>query len=98
VRPRSPKRWSRPRSRRWREEHGPDVSLTDILKETYPQAGGIEYRRPEWARTARKFGWMTIGEFYALKPEPTGRTHPGLEMLYGESPFLRMLKKQPRSA
>lgn len=106
MRPRSPKRWTRPRSLAHREAHcgvpygNVSKIFGQILKRLYsseatpPQP---EMTLPAWARTARKFGWLTQREIGAVKLVPTGRTipaRPGLtELLFAKSPLFEMIPK-----
>jgi hypothetical protein len=87
-----PKQWARPRSRRWREEQaggvpGGLVMAAEILKDIYHDGR----RRPAWARLAKKHGWMTSTEYYAL--DPTEEAPSLIDWLYRESPMFGMLKK-----
>lgn len=92
----SPKRWLRPRSRRWREAHGPRVdNLTVLIIKDVYQSGEFLYERPEWARIARARGWMTVGAYYSLKPVITKRRNPLAfpRSLYADGPFHWMLSR-----
>ena len=84
----SPKDWTRPRSRAHREERAPPVSLNEILKDKYQDGR----RRPEWAETAYKFGWMTMGDYYAVEPSVEGRNAIA-ELVYIVSPFSHLTWK-----
>jgi len=103
----SPKKWTRPRSRAWREAHDPavDPSLFQkesikILKRLYalgPTPPTPIMDRPQWAKTAVKFGWLTRGAYLAVKEIPTGRMHPArpgfTEAMFGKSPVLGLIAK-----
>ena len=85
---RSPKRWARPRSRRWRQENAPPFTHVDIIKDVWSNG----WERPDWAKTARKFGWITLGDYYAIRPT---KKVPGLsDLLYQQSPFFQMLSRK----
>jgi hypothetical protein len=90
----SPKQWTRPRSRAWRDARSPHVDLYEMIREMWP-AGGGALERPAWAKLARKHGWMTRGDYYALpEDEWVPSTEPGIyEQLYRPSPFFQMLRK-----
>lgn len=83
-----PKAWLRPRSRRWRGAHGPSYSPFDIIKDIWSDG----WERPAWAKLAHERGWITAGEYYAVKPEDTGE-RPITGWLYEESPMFGILKK-----
>lgn len=92
-----PKQWERPRSRRAKtvaaaRALGVDpftIPVADILKDIY-HAG---LRRPSWARLAYGRGWMTGPEYYALPATERDPKGDITRLLYAESPFFRMLKK-----
>lgn len=105
--PRSPKRWSRPRSRAHREAHcgvprGVLGKLSvEILKRLYasgPTPPEPEMTLPAWAVTARKFGWITRLEAAVVDLIPTGRmrpARPGLsELIFAKSPILGLMPKR----
>jgi hypothetical protein len=89
-----PKRWARPRSHAARElaaGGAPDgvVLVTEILKDLWHSG----LRRPSWARYAKKHGWMTSAEYYAMEATERDTCGDVTRQLYAESPFFRMLKK-----
>lgn len=83
---RSPKQWTRPRSRAWREAHCvvnvAVATLSEslrILRRVYGTGGATaEIVKPAWAKTALKFGWITTREYCAVSWVKTGRMLPGL--------------------
>lgn len=96
---RSPKRWTRPRSRAWREAQSAPIpkatleSTTKILKRYWNDRPGPIWGKPEWAKVAQKFGWMTRNEFWAV-PEIQVGWFKGIDaLLYEASPLFGMLKK-----
>ena len=96
----SPKSWTRPRSRAWREAHSaaPRIDFAKesarVLKRLYSSEPQPEMAYPPWALTARKFGWLTSRDFYAVPMVRTGRMTPGIrESLYREMPMLGLKPK-----
>ncbi len=61
--------------------------MTDLLKDIYPDG----WERPEWAKTARKFGWMTWGEYLAVEPDV--ETGPFTEKIYQDNAFFCLVAK-----
>lgn len=84
-----PKRWARPRSRRAREGVGLAFSAIEILKDIWHDG----FRRPWWARLAYERGWMTAEAYYEI--EPTEVAPNPFAVLYENSPFFALLKKEP---
>lgn len=86
---RSPKQWtrprSRPRSRAWREARDPappalvSKEMSKILRHLYgagPTPPTPVMARPWWAQLAIERGWMTRGAYLRVAEQPTGRMHP----------------------
>lgn len=95
----SPKSWPSPRSRRTREAHeaaafgySMTVATTEILKELYPD-GRESFTRPAWAKLAKKHGWMSSARYYSMKATEPAKGRPIMELMYANSPFVALLKK-----
>jgi hypothetical protein len=98
-----PKQWARPRSRAAREAMFPAPepvtaeSAYKIIRRLWSDKPQRIMDRPEWAKVALKFGWLTPRGFAAVPEFWTGRMTPSIsEALYRESPLIGMIKKTPQ--
>jgi hypothetical protein len=83
-----PKSWVTPKT----PFRGEPVNVYDVLKEVYADPSGPIVARPWWAKLAHERNWISGRAYYAVEPEPTGEVGM-LEMLYTESRFFKLLKK-----
>jgi len=97
---RSPKRFARPRSRQWREAQWPSpesatkAGAIAAMKRLWSSAPQRIFEKPEWARVALKFGWMTRNQFLTVPSYDTGRVTPSIdEVLYRKMPLLGVVPK-----
>lgn len=89
-----PKRFNPPKSKRARERAAEKAlgvrNMTILIIKKIWGDDGL-YEPPAWAKSAHKFGWMTTAEFYEIDWIKVGPSF--LEMVYENSPFLKMLPK-----
>ncbi len=79
------------RATRWGLLREPVTNLSSamILKDIWHNG----WVRPEWAKLARDRRWMTWAAYYDV---PQDVRVPGpLKAIYEESPFFRLLKREP---
>lgn len=82
-----PRSWRTRAARAWDATGWSDSEIfARIMKHTYPDQGSP----PKWAQLAYDRHWITLAELVQIPLEGTGSI---FEMLYTDSPFLRIIKK-----